>query len=304
MGKTLSELKIGRYPPAVIAYPNTTVLEVIKGMAEKWVRHAPIVDKKTHKVLGMVSARDIIDFLGGGPKHRIVLEKYEGDLYKAIKNEPVCSIKYIPPYVSLNSTLYEVVNLMMGGNIGALCVVDETGKLVGIISERHIMALIESYHTLVKVAELMSKPLIYLPPQARILDCLKLMHEKHIRRVVLKDPGGLKGIVTIKDVVKFFSQDEVLNDLKRLGKENIYNTPLSVIATKGVVCINPERDIGEAVEVMRKFNIGSLVVVNSRGSDLGIITERDYILKLPKIRGVEIFIDAQLKSIIVGRVFL
>ena len=84
MKKTLSELKIGRYPPAVIAYPDTTILEVLKDMAEKWVRHAPIVDRRTRRVFGMVSARDIIDFLGGGPKHKIVIEKYGGDLYLSL----------------------------------------------------------------------------------------------------------------------------------------------------------------------------------------------------------------------------
>ncbi|MCD6457337.1 MAG: CBS domain-containing protein [Thermoproteales archaeon] len=304
MGKTLSELKIGRYPPAVVAYPDTTILEVLKRMAKKWVRHSPIIDEKTGKVLGMVSARDLINFLGGGPKHKIVEEKYDGDLYEALVNEHVCSIKYIPPTVSLNTKLYEVINLMMGRNIGALCVVDENDNLVGIISERHIIGLIESYHTLVKVSEIMSRPLIYLPPQANIIECQRLMHKKHIRRVALKDEGGLKGIVTIKDIVKFYSKDETLEEMRRLGKENVYNTPVYDIATKGVVCINPERDIGEAVEVMRKFNIGSLIVVNSKGENVGIITERDYILKLPKIKGVEIFVDAQLRSIVVGRVYI
>ena len=304
MKKTLSELRIGRYPPAVVAYPDTPIVDVLKGMAEKWVRHAPIIDKDTEKIIGMVSARDLINFLGGGPKHKIVEEKYDGDLYEALFNEPVCSIKYIPPHVSLNSTLYDVIHLMMDRNIGALCVVDEDEKLVGIISERHIIGLFEGYQTLVKVGEITSKPLIYLPPQASILDCLKLMHKEHIRRVVLRNNKGIKGIVTIKDVIKFFARDDVLRDLRNLGKESVYNTPLSRIATKGVICINPERDVGEAVEVMRRFNIGSLVVVDTKGNEVGIVTERDYILKLPKIRGVEIFVDAQNKSIVVGRVFI
>lgn len=95
--KTLKELKLERYPPAVVAYTDTPILEVIRGLAKKWIRHTPIVDRKTGRLVGMVSARDIIDFLGGSPKGKIVEEKYNGNLYEALIKEPIYSIRYMPP---------------------------------------------------------------------------------------------------------------------------------------------------------------------------------------------------------------
>lgn len=59
---------------------------------------------------------------------------------------------------------------MINRNIGALAVTDREGKLVGIISERHIMNLFSDVKTHVRVCEIMTCPLITLPPQADILN--------------------------------------------------------------------------------------------------------------------------------------
>jgi len=298
--KTLKEFKIGRYPPAVVVEKSTPIIKVIKGLAEKWVRHAPIVDEN-NRLIGMVSARDIIDFLGGGPKSRIVEEKYDGNLYEAIMKEPVNSIKYMPPYVTLDDDIQAVVSIMLERNIGALAITDEERRVVGIISERHIMALFSEAKTMVRVCELMSRPLITLPPQATLIEGQKLMHEKHIRRIPLKTGSNLRGIVSIKDVVKFYSLEETLERLRLLGKENVYDTPLSYLASTKVITVEPHVDLGEAIRIMRENNIGSLVVVD-RGECTGIITERDFIIKLPKMWGVELFVDEVEELIVAGRI--
>lgn len=301
--KTLKELRLGRCPPAVVAYTDTPIIEVIKGLAEKWVRHAPIIDRKTKRLVGMVSARDIIDFLGGGPKRKIVEEKYGGDLYEALIKEPIFSIRYTPPYVTIDDTIYDVVDLMIDRNIGALAITDREGKLIGMISERHIMSLFSDVKTYVKVSEVMSSPLITLPPQASVLDGQILMHEKHIRRIVLKTRSKLQGIVSIKDVVKYYANPETIERLRLLGKDVVYRTPLCYIASPNVITVTPEEDLGDAIKIMREHNIGSLVVVN-KGVDVGIITERDFIIKLPKLWGVDVFVDEIQELLIVGRVVM
>lgn len=301
--KRLRELKFGRYPPAVTAYTDTDVLEVVRGMAERWVRHAPIVERDTMRLRGMISARDVIDFIGGGSKFRIVFEKYYGDLYRALTLENALSIGYRPPYVTLDHSLFEVVDIMIKHNIGALAVVDENDRVVGMISERHLMNLFADVQMFVMVSEIMSKPLISLPPQANLIEGLEVMYREHIRRLVLRDSGGLKGILTVKDILKFLAKDEVLERIKIHGKEALYKTPISAIAVPNVVTIEPRRDLGEAIKVMRRHRIGSLVVKED-DDILGIITERDFTLKLPKLLGVEMFIDEAQKLILMGRVFL
>jgi CBS domain-containing protein len=53
----------------------------------------------------------------------------------------------------------------------------------------------------------------------------------------------------------------------------------NILATKGtnVITIRPEQSVREAVALLTKHNIGSLVVVNERGQPVGIISERDII---------------------------
>lgn len=53
----------------------------------------------------------------------------------------------------------------------------------------------------------------------------------------------------------------------------------SILATKGmnVVTVRPEQSIKEAVALLVHHNIGALVVVESAGKPVGIISERDIV---------------------------
>ena len=299
--KTLRELRIGRYPPPIVVESGTPVVEVLREMADKWVRHAIVVEPGTKKLSGMVSIRGVLEFLGGGERHKIVEEKYGGDLYKALFEEPVDSIQYPPPYVTLDDTLIDVVELMVERDIGALAVTDREGNVVGKISERHIMSLFAATKMFVRVAELMSSPLITMHPQDPLIECQRLMKAKRIRRIVLKDSRGIRGIVSVKDIAKYYSSPEVLERLRLHGEEDVHGTPLCYVAVREVATVSPEVDLGDAIKMMRERNIGSLVVVDEEGRDLGIITERDFIRKLPRIWGVDLFVDEAQKLIIAGR---
>jgi len=298
----LSVLKFGRYPPAVVAKLSTPIIEVLRNLKIKGVRHSPIVSNEG-KLVGMVSARDLINFLGGGPKHRIVTEKYGGDIYSALNKEPVSSIMYQPPYVTLDHTLQDVVNLMMERDIGALPVLDEDGKVSGIISEKHIMNLFTDVKTYVCVEEIMSSPVITLPPQAYLIEGQELMLEKDIRRLVLVENSSVKGLVTLKDMVRFYSNDETLGKLKLGLAKEVHKTPLANIASSNVVTADAKMDVGDAIKRMRIHKIGCLPVMEGKKL-VGIVTERDILLKLPKIKGVEVFVDMAEKLITAGRIFL
>lgn len=299
--KTLRELRVGRYPPPVVVESGTPVIEVLRKMSDKWVRHAIVVEPGTRKLSGMVSIRGVLEFLGGGERHRMVEEKYCGDLYRALLEEPVDSIQYPPPYVTLDDTLIDVVELMIERDVGALAVTDREGNVVGKISERHIMSLFAATKMFVRVAELMSSPLITMHPQDSLIDCQKLMRAKRIRRVVLKDSRGIRGIVSVKDIAKYYSRPEILERLRLQGKEEVHRTPLCYLAVRDVATVGPEVDLGDAIKMMRERDVGSLVVVDEEGKDLGIITERDFIRKLPRIWGVDFFVDEAQKLIIAGR---
>ncbi len=293
------EIRLGRYPPALFLQKDKPVIDALKGMAEKWVRHCPLVDEKG-KLVGMVSIRDIIDFLGGGNKFDHLKKDYPS-LYDALNRTALSNISYKPPFIETTTEFKDVIETMIEKGVGALAVVDENMNLVGIISERHIMSLFADTQTFVKVKEIMSSPIISLTPSDTLIEAQKVMTKHRIRRLPLISGNYLKGIITVKDIVKFYATDETLKKLANNNIEEIYNTPLSYISNKPVYTVDPDEDVGSAISIMRKHNIGSLVVVEDN-KPVGIFTERDVVKKLAKIRGVEIFVDEAQKKIVAGRV--
>lgn len=52
------------------------------------------------------------------------------------------------------------------------------------------------------VGEVMSRPVITVPPQTTVQDCALVMHKAHIRRVLVHDGHEIVGIVSASDVLR------------------------------------------------------------------------------------------------------
>jgi len=96
------------------------------------------------------------------------------------------------------------IALLAEHNIGALVVVDEAGKPVGIISERDIMREAARNEQVFSkaVGEIMTRDIIVGMPQDDLVSVGNTMTAKRIRHLPVVDKGNLVGIVTLGDVVK------------------------------------------------------------------------------------------------------
>ena len=71
--------------------PTTTIMGAAKTMVGYGYRRLPVADAGTKRIIGICTVIDIIDFLGGGDKRRIVDRLYDGNMIVAI-NGPVTEI--------------------------------------------------------------------------------------------------------------------------------------------------------------------------------------------------------------------
>ena len=103
-----------------------------------------------------------------------------------------------------DQSIREAIALLAQYNIGALVVVAEANRPVGILSERDITrALARDENILSKsVSELMTKNVITGLPQDDIISVANTMTEKRIRHIPIVEQGKLVGIISIGDVVK------------------------------------------------------------------------------------------------------
>jgi CBS domain-containing protein len=101
-------------------------------------------------------------------------------------------------------TLQEVIELLVRHNIGALPVLDEQDKLVGIISERDVIrraAETEKLHD-TAVREIMTRAVVVGMPQDDVISVAHTMTEKRFRHLPIMQGDKLVGIISIGDLIK------------------------------------------------------------------------------------------------------
>ncbi len=121
-------------------------------------------------------------------KIRNILATKKGHLITVQASEPVRS----------------AIAVLVEHRIGAVLVVDENGKLVGILSERDILrtAAVDENFFGWPVAEIMTREVIVGMPQDDIIAVAQTMLEKRFRHLPIVDEGQLIGIISIGDVLK------------------------------------------------------------------------------------------------------
>ena len=107
--------------------------------------------------------------------------------------------------ISPDAIVYRSLELMSEKEIGALIVINDKGKVEGIITERDYARKVflkgrSSKETYVK--EIMTTELFAVNPTSSVEECMALMTEKRIRHLPVMDGDKLVGLISIGDVLK------------------------------------------------------------------------------------------------------
>jgi len=89
--------------------------------------------------------------------------------------------------------------------IGALVVSTDGNSIDGIVSERDLAYGLATHGTrlpTIPISELMTKAVVVCSPEDSVTDVMKLMTQRRIRHVPVKDGDQLVGIISIGDVLK------------------------------------------------------------------------------------------------------
>jgi CBS domain-containing protein len=261
--------------PVKVAAPTMPIYDAVQMMAKEGFRRLPIANPGTRHLEGIITATDVIDYLGGGQKFEIIQQKYGGNFFKAI-NEPVKLIM-TQKVVSVRATakIDDAIDKMKKSNLGGLPIVDENDSVKGIITERDIAGLFADRMSGVRVSQLMSQDVVTALPRTTVFECEKTMATQGFRRLPIVSDGKVLGIITTMDIIRFFGSGEVFKHLRSDTIIQVLNTLALEIATKPVSTIEPEADVGQAAKIMHEKDIGAVPVVKS-GKLVGIITERDF----------------------------
>lgn len=123
-------------------------------------------------------------------------------------------------------TILAVAKKLHRERVGAMIVSSDGDSLDGVITERDVaigLAFYEKeFHTL-PASALMSKAVITCSPEARIVDVARIMTEKRLRHLPVKDGNRLVGVISIGDVLKHRLEEvqlesRVLRDIAIAGR--------------------------------------------------------------------------------------
>ncbi len=261
--------------PVVTMAPTTPVYDAIRVMVKAGFRRIPVVDPGTKRLRGIITATDVVNYLGGGKKFQIIQRKYGGNFYRAI-NEQVKSVMTREVASTLTtSNIGDAIERMKTHRVGGLPVVDEENRVWAIVTERDIAFIFTGKISGVKVAEVMSKKVVTAKPETSIFEAEKTMIQHGFRRLPIVENGKITGIITVMDILRFFGSGRVFQHLQSGTIVQVLQTSIFEIAVKDVVTVDQEADVGQAARLMQEKKVGALPVVQNERL-VGIITERDF----------------------------
>jgi diguanylate cyclase (GGDEF)-like protein/PAS domain S-box-containing protein len=268
MKKRLMEI----YHPGIISvHPGDTAQEAISIMRDRNVSCVVVVDGETP--VGIFTERDLV---------RCVAEYSVG-----FRDRPISEIMTRGVLGSrADAFLYEAFHLLAERGIRHLAVLDEAGKVVGMVTQSDLIKhLGYDYFVKVKtVSQIMQKTVASILPEATALEATKAMARRSMSFLVAMSQQSPEGVITERDVTRLVAEGR---DLAQVRVREVMSAP--------VVALRHDAPAYEAAELMRNKGIRRLVVVDEFGAAVGVTTQTDM------VRGLESKYVETLKRIIVDQ---
>jgi len=263
----------------ISAPPTMRILGAIETLTEWGVRRLPIVDPGTHRLKGIVTARDVVDFLGGGEKFNLINVKHEGNFLAAI-NESVSRImKTEVRTLNPDAEMQEAVRIIVDTRTGWIPIVDNEHVLTGIVTERDVLKVLCRSTSSQRVRDVMTRSLLVQDPDCPLSLVTKVMTSHQFRRLPIVKNDVLFGIITATDIVRYIGSGKIFERLITGHVEEVMKLPVRELISGNLFTIEPDQSITDAARQMMAKGVGALPVIeNSRL--VGLVTEFDLVRAL------------------------
>lgn len=280
-GSSVSDLATRK----VITIPSTnTIMSTLKSMLEHNFRRIPVAEEGTKTIKGIITASDLLSFFGGDSKYGIVERVYCGNLQAAVNGWAEDIMEKEVVTVRDTDSWDNALDLMLRESIGGCPVVDERDKVVGIVTERDMLKFLVGHAELVGCArDCMSKDVLTARFNETIGEVIKLMIFKRFRRLPIIKGETLAGLVTVREILRYFGTGEALNALLTGNIKEALDEPVSTILKNPQLLIYKEpltfsshTPLSKIASNMLEKKYGSALVLD-KGKLEGIITEMDIV---------------------------
>jgi CBS domain-containing protein len=129
-------------------------------------------------------------------------------------------------------------------------------------AEEWIIGMIkEGHQSSMQISDLMSSPVFTVAPKIKMKKVALLLREKGCTGIPVVDGGSVVGIISRRD-------------FRKIKKPPQLGSPVKAFMSTRLIHIGPEKNVGQAVKLMVKNDIGRLPVVKNERL-IGILTRSD-----------------------------
>jgi len=262
--------------PVLSVSPERSVSHAL-GIMEQEKLSALIV-AKDNKPVGIFTERALIQIRAGGEID------YSSPIHRVMSSPALTA--------SISMDYREAYQLLLQHHFRHLVVTDTAGQLVGIVTGTDFLSHLglEYFMEFKSVGQVMSREVVTLKSSASAFTAMKLMNDRRISSLVMEDNGHPQGIITERDLLRLIR-----------SKVDLQGTELDKVMSKPVQTVFSDVSSHEAAKILMSNKLRRLVVTNSSGHCVGIITETDMVKGLrtsytDHLKGVIKQQDQQLKQ--------
>jgi PAS domain S-box-containing protein len=229
-------------------HPNDTVAQASKIMSMKNI--SCIIAMENQEVAGIITETDLLK--------RVVIKNRDSSKTKVseIISKPVVTVPY-------EMSILEASKMLSQHNVKRLPVLKDD-KLAGVVTQTDLVRALTWYGMWKNVSEIMNKKVAFIEKKAKVSDAAKVMGDRNISCIVVKEEEEVIGVVTERDLLNRVVAQQC--DARELSVEKIMSSP--------VVTIPSSFSVFSASRALEEMNIRRLVIMEGKKLR-GIITQTD-----------------------------
>lgn len=172
--------------PAVVVSPDVSILDAGRMMGDRSIRRLPVV--RDGRLAGIVTETDITRGLVSLNPLRYISD---------IMTPHVAA-------VAAEAKVDEAARIMSRENVSCI-IARHRQEIAGIVTEKDILRRVVALHknpTQTQIVEIMSFPVVAVPPTYSVLSASRKMESAHVHRLIVMEGKELQGVVTQTDVLR------------------------------------------------------------------------------------------------------
>ena len=254
---------------------SPTVKEILKTTGIFHFQDSQLLSKVLPKLTGSHDAAFVFDnkdtFIGVvSPYHLFKKRSFHG-------SSKLRTCASMPPKLDLQTSLSKVAQAMIDSKIHFLPVLNS--KFEGIVTIRRLLMYVVDHQLLNHNGNITfsNRKLITAKPDLSVSQALALFKQQRISKLpVVDDHNSLIGFISQFDLRDSLDVSQSVGKFDRKGEKKArLDEPIVNFLVKNVATVNRLPTFSSAAARMLDEEIGSLIVIDSRNSPIGIVTKID-----------------------------